>query len=85
MVLPVSRLPYKASDRWITDELERISEETLSGLIEVAYYPSNCLERLRKNTKNLSQYTQSPSRDSNRVAVEYKSRALPLDKLVVAI
>jgi hypothetical protein len=38
--------------------------------------------RLGKNTKNLSQESQCPGRDSNRASPEHKSRALPLDQPV---
>jgi hypothetical protein len=41
------------------------------------------VERLRKPTRNLSQYSRCPGRDSNRAPPEYKSRALHLDQSAI--
>jgi hypothetical protein len=40
------------------------------------YYPSICLEGLRKTTKNLSQDTRSPVRDLNPGPPEYEEGVL---------
>jgi hypothetical protein len=40
------------------------------------YYPSICLNGLRKTTKNLSQYSQSPGRDLDTGLREYEAGVL---------
>jgi hypothetical protein len=42
------------------------------------YHSGKCPEGLRTTTKNLSQVSWQPHRDSRRVLPEFKSEALPL-------
>jgi hypothetical protein len=49
------------------------------------YYIIACLEGLRKAPKVFSQSCRWPGRDSNRAPLEYKSRALLLDKPVQSL
>jgi hypothetical protein len=46
--------------------------------VEGRFCRDSCVEGLRKGTKNLSQDSQCPSRDSNLALSEYKSEELPL-------
>jgi hypothetical protein len=48
------------------------------GLI-LKYYPGICLEELRKTSKNVSQDSQCPGRDSSQTLSDNMSEVLPLE------
>jgi hypothetical protein len=64
----------------MNDELERIWKE--APVAYSRYYPSICLEKLRKTTKTLSQNSRSPVRDSNLALSKYMSRALMYTRML---
>jgi 16S rRNA G527 N7-methylase RsmG len=59
----------------MNDELETVLERVCRGLIETLSR-NFCLEELRETTKNLTQYSRCPSRESNWELHVYRSRAL---------
>jgi len=55
----------------MNDELERLCSEVF--MVYVRYYPSICLEGLRKTVSNLSQDSQSPGQESNLETQKYET------------
>jgi hypothetical protein len=50
--------------------------EDIGRVLRVTYYPSICLQELKKITKNLSQDSRPPVRDLKPGAPEYKAGVL---------
>jgi hypothetical protein len=58
----------------MNNELEKIRKEAV--VAQFRYYPSICMDALRKTTKDLSQESRSKNRFLNPGPLEYKSGVL---------